>query len=119
MTITFGDKTLSTETTRPDALDILREFVEDCERAYAEDYREAAGESPSPADPQQVADRIRKTRLSDSRRAYLEALLPRRPTSCPAGQRGEVAASSGTPDGARVMPTGTLRARRSDPAASS
>ena len=108
MTITFGDKTLSTETTRPDALDILREFVEDCERAYAEDYREAAGESPSPADPQQVADRITEdTGWSDVAQTYLKARrLLDTPTSVPKPVSvGEVRGLiGGLPDGARVMP---------------
>lgn len=36
--------------------DILRAFVNVCEKGYAENYHEAAGEEPNPIDPQQVAE---------------------------------------------------------------
>lgn len=99
---------MSTETTQPDARDILRELVEDCERAYAEDYREAAGESPSPADPQQVADRIvEDTGWSDLAQTYLKArrFLDALTAATTPGSVGELRSLIDTlPDGARVLP---------------
>ncbi len=92
----------------PDALAILREFVDDCERAYAADYHEAAGSAPSPADPQQVAERIvEDTGWPDVAQTYLKARLfldapPPAPRPVSVGAVRELTA--GLPAGARVLP---------------
>lgn len=65
---------MTTENTAPSALDLLREFVTDCERPYSDAYLAAAGVRPAPADPQQVADRIEEdTGWHDLARTYLKA----------------------------------------------
>ncbi|MFL6284505.1 MAG: hypothetical protein ACJ74Q_15275 [Pyrinomonadaceae bacterium] len=99
---------MNTETRGPNALDILREFVTDCERPYSDSYLAAAGERPAPVDPQQVADRIvEDTGWSDLAATYLKArrlLDAPPPTPRPVSVGTVRGLIIDLPDHARVMP---------------